>query len=128
MEVERARKIVADMMAHVWLLEGISKEEPPSLLGYTLGEMLDANRVVDEADRELMEKARAEHKGCDLQFVCAERLTAALYVAYHFAGDDAHVESVIPVAMSNSGVAVCVLQMKDGDNDNGVEPQITNNE
>jgi hypothetical protein len=100
--IERAHEINSAMMAHVWFREGLRTDEPPSLGGYSLREMLDA---VDRV-KELNAAAESQEGRKTVHMTCDPRLVAALYVAYHYPGEDPG--NCLAVALGN-GCAVLVV-------------------
>jgi len=79
MDIDQARRIVSEMTSHVFYAEGLDETAPRSLAEYSLGEMLEANKLVKEADQ-----TGPGNGPKTVQIVCDERLAAALYVLYHY--------------------------------------------
>jgi len=75
MELERAKKIVGDMLTHVWFSMELMPVEPADLRAYSLAEMVEANAVVSQAQA----GQSGEH-----MMVVDDRMTAALYTITHY--------------------------------------------
>lgn len=101
MTIEEARDIVRACTAHTMYMMGVADEQPPSLEGYTLRQLLDANDMVKEADRN-----QSGDGPRTMQVVCADRLIAALYTAYHYPGDSP--ESIEPIAHAPGRVVAVI--------------------
>lgn len=102
MDYERALKITADCQSHVFHAMGLPGQEPQSLEDYSLGEMLEAGRVVHETD----DRRRAEGTSTVVHSVCDDRLVAALYLAANHHGDSPR--SPTPVCTVDGKVVVVV--------------------
>lgn len=102
MDFERAKKITADCMAHVWYREGLTEEPGPDLHQYTLAEMVEANNLVSAN-----KGVRQPDGNIKVFMCCADRLVAALYVATHYVPD--RPDDVNPVAVIGKS-AVCVIR------------------
>lgn len=95
MSIERATELVELCNLHVFHSMGIVDEQPQTLQDVSLADLVEANRLVRESP--------------DLTMVhCDDRITAAIYVAYHYRGDDiSAVEPVVTVGRR----AVAVLDI-----------------
>ncbi|HYE20127.1 MAG TPA: hypothetical protein VEA69_16895 [Tepidisphaeraceae bacterium] len=96
MTLADARAIVSDCLTHVWYREGLRDDPPASLAGYSLAQLVEANRIVrdDPGDRQPDGTTR-------VMMNCDDRLVAALYVATHYEPEDQR--DATPIAILNNG-------------------------
>lgn len=113
MDMDEARKIVADtVVVGTYLVlhdddgNHLNGKDVPSLKDYTLGQMVEATRMVEEANRRPEGHTGAWHT----QTVCDDRLLAALYVAHHYPASDP--ESIEPICLLPGGQLVCVVDSR----------------
>ena len=105
MTIEEAVLITDACMQHAWYRQGLRTDFPPSLEGYTLRQLLDANETVAGNQPE------AEEEGKKIYGMhCDPRLVAALYVAYHYAPEDP--KDCYPVAYGPESAVVVVRAPK----------------
>ena len=102
MDLEKAKEISQKCSAHVWFQMGLKEERPPSLYEYSLEDLLNAQRVISEYN-----KTRTD--GC-ASLLCADRLIAALFVAYHYAVEDPDRGEVTPIIFGNGNAVVVVKE------------------
>jgi hypothetical protein len=81
MDGEQAKRLVAMMTEHAFYTQGIIDKQPQNISGFTLAEMLYANRYVENLNK----NAKPDPAGKKtIQLVCDDRLIAAIYVLYHY--------------------------------------------
>jgi hypothetical protein len=102
MTMAQAREIVWACIAHVSYQMGISNDPPPSLREYSLGELLEANRRVEAENKRVQNLPGRQ----SFHMTCADRLVAALYVAYWYPGDPP--SSPEPVVLANGNMVLIV--------------------
>lgn len=109
MAYERAVEIVEACTANgVYHMLGDCGKDVPSLADYSLAEMVEAQRVVQETE---VDRQKPDGKTRSFHTVCADRLVAALYVASHYPGQDGR--DVDPICLLPDGRAVVVLDMRE---------------
>ena len=94
MTIERAKEINAMLVKNALYAEGMVVLPGHPLDGISLQDMLEATHIITNQE--------------PLQAVCDDRLIAALYVAYNY--EPSEIDCIEPLAMTNSGKFVCVLQ------------------
>lgn len=99
MDPTRAREINAALVAHAMYDMGLRDEDPPSLKGISLEEMIQATRILQKENRD-----NPNGGSC----VCDDRLIAALYVLTHYPASDGD-EAILVARNQRSGVAVVSL-------------------
>ncbi len=80
MNLKRAQEIVKDMAHTAMVHRGIIAPPYPDLSGYSLREMLAANKIVDRHNN--------RPGNSKIQIICDDRLIAALYALDHFPPDE----------------------------------------
>jgi hypothetical protein len=83
MTEEKAREIVGDMY-ETFLYFQIGGKQKPKPLDYTLGEMVEANKIVAELNKTRI--GNPSGKSVSIQMMLDDRLVAAIYCARHYEG------------------------------------------
>jgi hypothetical protein len=99
MDLKTAKEITHKCGLHVFYLQGVTEDEPPSLAEYTLSELLEANHRVKQWNARDPDEAGRKN----MQIYCDDRLIAALYVTYQYEPD--WPDDAQPIAMREG----CVL-------------------
>ncbi len=96
MDQETAQIINAACVSHVMYQQGFFQGPLPDLSEYTLEDLVQAAKMVKEANNT---------SDGSIHSVCAERLLAALYVSYHYDGEDSG-DVKDPVCLGRNAVFV----------------------
>jgi hypothetical protein len=100
MTIEQARKLIGNLVACSIYAEGITDEKPTKIEA-SLADIIEANRLVKEANDAAREKQRSEGGSCSIQMIIADRGIAAMYAAANFAGGSPGEPNIIGYANGN---------------------------
>jgi len=100
MTLETAKKLIGNCVYCGLYANGII-DDKPERIEVSLADLMEANRLVAEANEAAEKKQREESGTCSVQMTVAERGLAAMYAAANFAGGSCEEPNIVGYANGN---------------------------
>lgn len=112
MELDRALEINGACCAHHFFQMRFTTDQPPSLAGVDLLDMLIARYMVSEENKRLEEAATHAGAPYSTHMVCDPRFIAALYVAYTHEGQSPREAEAVAIGNGNGVLVISAAKAK----------------
>jgi len=116
MTLEEAKKLIGNCVYCGLYANGIIDEKPERIEA-SLADLMEANRLVAEANEAAEEKQREEGGSCSIQMTIAERGLAAMYTAANFAGGSCEEPNIVGYANGNYVMVINERHLKRTEDD-----------
>jgi len=100
MTLDEAKKLIGNCVYCGLYANGVIDEKPERIEA-SLADLMEANRLVAEANEAAEKKQWEEGGSCSIQMTVAERGLAAMYTAANFAGGSCEEPNIVGYANGN---------------------------